>query len=351
MKVRGLVVAALATASAVIGAYALFHLHDSGATASEDDEAPTLVSVQVGTLRRMTVHRYVTGYGLVKPAPAIAGRPAAAAAVAAPVAGVVARVPVIAGQHVRRGQELVELNSDTMTAAYAAEELARQRQLYAEHNTSLKDLQSAEAALSLLRVTSPLSGLVVAVNVKPGAPVSQTAPLVEVMDLRRLAVQSDIPASESTELAIGQAVEFLGDCSNPGRLSYISSTVNPSDDTVSVWANLPEKCNLRPGQYVRLRIVTATHLDSLVAPGESLVSDLAGHSVLSVIHGNTAVRTRVRTGLREGGWTEVSGPGLQPGTEVVTVGAYGLPAHTAIQVIGTPTTPPPSTQTRFAAPP
>lgn len=351
MKVRELIVAVLAAAGVAIGAYSLVDSRDSAATASQDEEAPPIVSVQVGALRRMTVHQYITGNGLVKPAPATPGHPPAAAAVAAPVTGVVARVAIAAGEHVRRGQELVELNSDTITAAYAAEELARQRRLYAGHNTSLKALQSAEAALSLLRVTSPLSGIVVAVNVKPGAPVSQSAALVEIIDLRRLVVQTDIPEGDATRLETGEIVELPGACPRATKLAYISSTVNPADGTVSVWAPLPAECALRPGQYVNLRIITATHRDSLVAPSESVVSDLEGHSVLSVVRGDTAVRTPVRAGLREDGWTEVTAPGLESGTQIVTVGAYGLPQRTAIRIVDAPREPVSSPQSQFAAPP
>lgn len=348
MKVRG-PIAAVVIAGAAIGACALLNWHDAEAKTGRDVSS-TLVSVQVGTLRRMTVRQYVTGYGFVAPAPATAEHPAAAAAVAAPVSGVVARVLVVAGQRVRRGQALVVLNSNTMTAAYAAQELARQRRLYAGHDTSLKALQNAEAALSLLRVTSPLSGLVVAVNVRPGASVGQTAPLVEIMDLRRLIVQADIPAGQAAELHIGQTVELRRGCSSATRLTYISPTVDPSDGAVTVWAPLPAKCGLRPGQYLSLRIVTATHRGSLVAPAESIVTDLAGNSVLSVVHGNTAVRTAVRAGLHEGAWTEVSGAGLTPGTKVVTVGAYGLPARTAIRIVNARAAPPPA-RNRFAEPP
>jgi membrane fusion protein, multidrug efflux system len=350
MKIRGLIVVVLTGVGAAIAAYTLFNSHDSD-TAGQDDDPPPLVSVQVGTLKRRTVHEYVTGYGYVKPAPASVGHATAAAAVSAPVAGVVARVPVVLGQQVRRGDELVELNSDAMTAEYAAEELSRQRKLYAEHDTSLKALQNAEAALSLLRVTSPLSGLVVAVNVKPGASVSQTIPLVEIVDLHRLVVQTRIPEGDAAKLEIGQTVELQGGCSSTTRLSYIGSTVDPSDGTVSVWAPLPAICALRPGQYVSLRIVTATHPDSLVAPSESVVSDLTGNSVLSVVSGSTAIRMPIRAGLREGNWTEVSGTGLKPGTRIVTLGAYGLPRRTAIQVVSGPELSVPSGQTRSAEPP
>ena len=103
-----------------------------------------------------------------KPRPATAEQPAAGAQLAAPSAGVVTKVNVIEGQHVTKGDVLVELNSGATTYENAEQELARQKKLYAQQNTSLKSLQNAEAQLALLRVTAPLSGTVARVNVKPG---------------------------------------------------------------------------------------------------------------------------------------------------------------------------------------
>ncbi len=94
----------------------------------------------------MTLHRYVTGYGTVEAAPATADQPAAGAQLAAPSAGIVARVNVVEGQHVEKGDVLVELNSGTATADYAEQEVERQKKLYAQQNTSLKNLQDAEGA-------------------------------------------------------------------------------------------------------------------------------------------------------------------------------------------------------------
>ena len=76
---------------------------------------PTIVTVQTGALKLATLHRYVPGYGTVEPAPATAEQPAASAQLAAPSAGVVARVNVVAGQQVAKGDVLVELNSGATT--------------------------------------------------------------------------------------------------------------------------------------------------------------------------------------------------------------------------------------------
>src|ERR1039458_2697721 len=95
------------------GIYALVKSH-SPASGSGDEAAPenvpSVVTVQVGVLKQMTLHHYVSGYGTVEAAPATADLPAAGAQLAAPSAGVVAKVNVIAGQQVQTGDVLVELN-------------------------------------------------------------------------------------------------------------------------------------------------------------------------------------------------------------------------------------------------
>jgi hypothetical protein len=44
------------------------------------------------------------------------------------------------------------------------------------------------------------------------------------------------------------------------------------------------------------------------------------------------MQTPVQTGLRENDWVEITGQELKVGDVVVTVGAYGLPEKTKIQV-------------------
>lgn len=197
MKPKQIVTGVIAVLIGGLGVYALLRSH-SGAESNSDEETapPTVVGVQTGTLARMTLHQYVTGYGTVMPAPATAGEPAADAPLAAPTAGVVASLNVVEGQQVARDQLLMTLNSSSITAGYAEQEVERQKLLYAQHNTSLKNLQDAETQLALLRVTTPLAGTVTRVNVKPGAAVDLNTVVAEVMDLNRLVVSIGIPETE-----------------------------------------------------------------------------------------------------------------------------------------------------------
>ncbi len=333
MKSKRIAIGLIVFLCAGLGLYWLLKVHRiARVSRKEAVSAPTLVSVQIGTIRRMTLHRYVTGFGTVGPAPATAVRPAADAPLASPTTGVVYRVNVAEGQSVRKGEVLMTLNSGSVTAAYAEQEVARQKQLYAQHNTSLKNLQNAENQLALLRITTPLSGTVVSLNVKPGAAVGVNTVVAEVMDLKRLVVKTAVPEWEANELKPGEPVQVLTQPPVDAKLSFVSPTVNTSNGTVTAWAPLPADSGLLPGRYVPLRIVTATHVNCLAVPQASVVTRQDGKSFIWLVHDTEATRVPVQIGFRESSWVEVEHKGLKAGETVVTVGAYGLPKKTQIQV-------------------
>jgi multidrug efflux pump subunit AcrA (membrane-fusion protein) len=88
-----------------------------------------------------------------------------------------------------------------------------------------------------------------------------------------------------------------------------------------------------------VRVTVEEHADRLVVPAESVVTNGDGQTVVAVVNQDQATQMPVQTGLREGDLVEVAGETLKPGTTIVTVGAYGLPAQTRISV-ETPRSPP-----------
>ncbi len=319
----------------------LFLRHTHRAAGASEEETPTVVSVQVGHLTRATLHGFVSGYGTVQPAPAAGDEPAATARLASPVAGVVSRVLVTEGAKVARGAPVADLDARAAEIAvkYAQASADRQHALYAQNNTSLKSLQDAEAQLAtaraqlaLLHITAPLSGTVTRVNVRPGESVDLATVVAEITDLDRLVVAVEIPSSEAADVQVGQRLEIDGPKPIPTAVAYVSPAVDPANDTVLVRALVPPDSGLRPGAAVRVRIVTAEHVDCLAAPAESVVTDQDGKNVVAVVNGDEATQVPVVTGLHEGDLVEIKGAGLEPGNTVVTVGAYGLPEKTRIQV-------------------
>ena len=331
---RKQVIIALLVVVCGVALYALLRKAPGSSGQGDSEEAvPTLVAVQTGKLKRATLHQYITAYGTVEPAPATRDEPAAGAALAAPVAGVVAKVNVIEGQRVEKGDILVEFNSGASTAANAQQEEARQEKLYSEANTSLRSLQDAQAQLASLRVTAPLSGTVTRLNARLGAAVDVNTVILELVDLSRLSIKTEIPVPEAGALKSGEEVQVLTEPAVTTTLSFVSPAVDPSNSTVLARAPLPANGGLRPGQSVRLRIVTAVREQCLAAPEAGVVTDAGGRSVIALVKGDEAMQMPVRAGLREEGWVEVEGEGIQEGDSVVTVGAYGLPEKTKIRLV------------------
>lgn len=322
------------------GIFAFFKMggfSSSGSGDDDDDEsAPAnvtnIVSVQVAALTNVTLHRYVDGYGTVGAAPAMANQPAGGGTLAAPTAGVVSKINVVAGQQVKKGDVLAELDSATASFEYAQAEVRRQKDLFSQQNTSLKNLQDAEAQVKSLEVVALVSGTVTSVNVQPGQAVDSTTIVAEVIDLKRLAVSVKVPAVQAADLQAGQEVSVQTDPPVTTSLSFVSLAVNADDGTVTAWAALPSDSPLRPGQFIQLRIVTAVHTNTLAAPSESVVTDDDGNSTVALVNGNEADQTPVQPGIREDDWVEITATNLNAGNRVVTVGAYGLADKTQIKI-------------------
>ncbi len=222
------------------------------------------------------------------------------------------KVNVIAGQQVQKGDVLVELNSGTATFASAQAEVERQKKLYAQQNTSLKNLQDAEAQLASLQIVAPLSGTVTRLNVKPG----------EAVDVNTVGRGSDgfEPARRERGNPGGGGKRFENRPGSAGaklkrrlrrRFHLSARRWTRTNGTVLMRALLPADSGLRPGQFVPLRIVTAVHTNCLAAPSESVVTDESGKSVIALVNGDEAAQTPVQTGLRENGWVEVAAHGTQ----------------------------------------
>ncbi|HEV2327767.1 MAG TPA: efflux RND transporter periplasmic adaptor subunit [Verrucomicrobiae bacterium] len=335
MRPKQILIGGIALICAAAGIFAFVKLRGTagtGADESADENVPTIVSVQVGELTNITLHRYISGYGTIEAAPAVANHPAAGGALAAPSAGIVAKINVVAGQRVQEGDILMTLNSATATFEYAKAQLERQRKLFAQQNTSLKNVEDAVAQVASLEVVAPVSGTVTSVSVQPGQSVDSTTTVADVIDLDRLALSIKIPSAQSGQLQAGQETQIASESPVTAPLSFVGSTVDPADGTVMAWAQLPANNGLRPGEFVPFKVVTETQTNCLAAPSEGVVTDESGESAVWLVNGDQATKTNVEVGLREGDWVEIKSSGLKAGDTVVTVGAYGLPDSTRIKV-------------------
>jgi membrane fusion protein (multidrug efflux system) len=327
--------------------------------ADEEEKIETEVAVHVAPIKKATLRAYVAGYGSVEAQPAGPKTAAAGARISSPLAGALAETLCQEGQHVEKGVVLFRLDNRLATAqaakakqalAFAAQNLERQKALLKVEGTSRRALQEAEAQvasataeveaartlLDLNEIKAPLSGTVTKVNVRNGEVVDLTTVMAELIDLGRLNVALTVPQDEAWALKQGQEAEITpatGAAFLTGVVENISPQVDPATGTVLVRTSVPANAPLRPGQFVRARIVSEIRADRLAVPIESVVKDPETGPYVAVVENGKALRKTVKTGLRDGGLIEIEGEGIKEGQVVVTLGAYGLPKETKVRVL------------------
>ena len=152
-----------------------------------------------------------------------------------------------------------------------------------------------------------------------------------------------IPSPEAGAIRLGQTVDFnlssaqedrpiIGTNAFRGNLTFIGATVDPLTDTLLVRASLKAGSGLRPGQFVKARILVEERPERLAAPITSVVNKQGG-SMLALVNGDFAKLISIKSGLQDGDLIEIEADNVHAGDTIVTEGVYGLPTETRIQVL------------------
>jgi len=206
------------------------------------------------------------------------------------VAGRVANVHVEVGSTVKKGDLLVDLDSERakleldrtrarLQAHKETFELATQmvnnktappseaKRAEMEFRVAQADVQLAELALQGTRVVAPMDGTVLEWRARVGEHVTVGQALGELADLRRVMAVVTLPPREVNQLAVGRRcqikLEGLGE-TYQGAVGRIDPVVNPSTGTISVYVTIdpPEKGDLpRPGSFVHVTFAGKTPPD------------------------------------------------------------------------------------------
>ena len=262
------------------------------------------------------------------------------------------------GEHVQKGQRLVQLDDSNQLAALAEdranEALARinyerAQHLYAARATSLAaldtaraDEQSAKAAvdnvratLAKLAVSAPFSGWMGVRQISLGEYLSPGTEIAALNVWNPLRAEFTVPQSQSGLIHPGQPVELTVDAfpgrSFQGRITAINSQVNSNTRNVTVEAIVqnPHR-RLRPGMFGEARILVGTVHKRLAVPTVAVTYSTFGDYVyvikdrkVGTHEMQVAVSTPIRTGHTRGELTEVRA-GLHLGEQVVTAGQIKL---------------------------
>lgn len=307
---------------------------DAGKSAAAGGPTP----VEVVDVRPSAVQEDLQAVGSLRSNESVVLRPE--------VAGRIARIGFRDGEAVRRGQLIVGLDASVNEAEVAqaraeyelaqsnlrrTEDLARknfisssaQEQAASNVQVSAAKLKLAEARLAKMKIVAPFDGVVGIRNVSVGDYVKDGTDLVNIEDVGTLKVDFRLPERNVAQIRGGQPVEVTADAlpneTFRGALEAINPRVDAAGRSLEVRAKLanPER-KLRPGMFVRVRVIVGERANALLVPEEAIVPQGEDFYVFRVEEGN-ARRVKVKTGVRRDAKVEIV-EGLAAGDKVVTAG-------------------------------
>ncbi len=278
------------------------------------------------------------------------------------IPGIVRQIHVSAGDWVETGDPLFELESAQIAETQAHLKASRERVRLAESNlqrqqilkkqdiateweleTARRELETARAearsAVSVLRmagasdledmgrliIRAPIEGTLVRRPAVVGALATEDTSLGMIADTRLMWVVCQVPENDAGILDIDASMEVVAASGEtwPGKLTWISSEVDPRSRTIAARAEVSNpRGRLRANQFVQAYIQASSLSGAMLVPRSALqrVGDLY---VVFVRLEPGLYQPRVVQSKGDGDMVLVDGR-LLPGEEVVTTGAVLL---------------------------
>ena len=281
----------------------------------------------------------------------------------------VAAVNVEVGDHVRKGQELVQLAEDMLAADVAskranleqaqaslenaesayrrahslsgsgalsqsdvdklrAEELAARARV----EVSKAELQASDLRLRHTHVTAPDDGVISARSVNVGQVAQAGSEMLRLLRKGRVEWRAEIPESRIREIRVGQNVQLTtaDGAQLDGKVRAIAPTIESSTRAGLVYVDIPSGA-ARPGMFARGEILLGQTSASMT-PLSSVVTQDGYTYVFVVNEQQMVVRRRVETGAVHDNQIEIVA-GVEPGERIVDKGAGFLKDGDHVRVI------------------
>jgi RND family efflux transporter MFP subunit len=252
------------------------------------------------------------------------------------------------GDAVRAGETIVALDKSGPSSQYyqaeanfhnAEKNLERMKSLYQEGAVSLQTLDATqtaydvakanfEAARSSVELTSPISGVVTAMNVSVGDLAMPGAVLATVANISQMKVIFSVGEVDISHFSLGQRVKVYSELQRElvveGRVTQLSKSADVrsrSFEVKALFANTRDRW-FKPGMFCKAEVRFVTRQGAIAIPRVAIVSS-SGVTNVYVISSGRAFLRNVQTGESDGEMTEIV-RGLRVGDTVATVGVANL---------------------------
>ena len=322
---------------------------------SEDEKEPAaVVNAQTVIVAAQAFTETFDAIGNVVP------RAGHVATLSAPAQGQVGQILVTTGQTVRAGQSLIALDQAPFEASLRAAEAAftaaeraneRQQRLANEGIVPRKDAEAAAAdaaakradvvtaqrALTLSNLRSPIGGVITRMNATLGASVDPAQPLVEIADPKSLDVLLNATPTDAgrtrpgAKVALSAGSTASGEQLGSGTVADVSATIDSAARGVAIRVLAPTtRRPLKIGETVFGTVAVATRPTAIVIADDALVPDGEKFKVFVVDANGIAHEREVKVGGKSENGVEIT-EGLSVGERIVTRGAFAVSDSARVQ--------------------
>ena len=262
--------------------------------------------------------------------------------------GVITGIFAKPGQHVSRGQVLVQLDNSVLNQNIAQAEtqvslnktlFERQKNLWDQKigtevqflqaqtalQSSLKQVASLRQQADMYRITSPISGSIDQMDLKLGQVIQPGTNGIRIVNADILKVKADVPESYASSVATGNSVKILVPDANDSlitKVTFAAKVIDPSSRSFGVEVKLPDRKTLRPNMTAIIQIANYSKANAIVVPVKAIQKSEDGDYVMLNNNG-VAKRVNVKVGNTYSGTSEILS-GLKDGDQLITEGASDI---------------------------
>ncbi len=278
-------------------------------------------------------------------------------------ANIVAKIPeritgikAHVGEAVRSGQVILTLDKSGTSSQYyqasaafknAEKTLERMKSLYGEGAISLQALDETQtaydvakanfdAARGAVELTTPLAGIVTAINASTGDLADPGAVLATIANVNKMKVTFDISETEVPNVTMGQKIQVHSDMrpdvQMDGRVIQLSKSADVRSRSFGIKAIFPNTSDkwFKPGMFCKVDVPMSSRGNVLVVPSAAVQSDGVTSRVFVVRNGRALERS-VKAGVAAVDYTQVLS-GVSVGDTVATIGINNLTDSTLVSV-------------------
>ena len=261
------------------------------------------------------------------------------------ISGIVEKIHFAEGSEVNKGDLLVSLDDDEITAQLEkmryTQKLMKEREFrersllekeaisqeeydiaLTELNTVASDIKVLQTQYEKTKIRAPFKGTVGLRYISVGSYLTPNESIVMLYSIDPAKIDFSVPEKYTKQVKVGDRVIFTTDAMDSpgsGKIYALEPQVDPETRTLRMRALSPNPDrSMLPGQFAKVELIFSTVEDALMVPTEAVIPELGGHKIF-ISRGGVVESKPVEVGIRTESKVQVVS-GLQPNDTIITSG-------------------------------